>query len=269
MKQWIRLGLCTALLAAALACTALAAEEGSVYGTGGVSWDGTKCTVTCDGLTNGNQYVLLMVEDPSSINDEGVMYIDQAAAVDGAVTFEDFIPKDLPGDGQTWTALLGGEFNGETSPKQIGTLTFGYGATIAVPEVDVSFSGTRTAPELTLSNGAGEELTFTLGSDGNYTVSGVTDGTYTLTVSKRSHLTYTREIVVSNAAVVGGIPEIKLLAGDVNSDDFINSMDISAVLQVYLESGLQNAAPDINEDGNVNSMDISSVLTNYLKNYND
>ena len=267
MKKWIRLGLCTAVLAAALACTALAAD-GAVYGTGAVSYDGAKCSVTySEGLTDGNQYVLLLVTDPDSINDEGVMYIDQAAAAGGQVSFAGFIPKDWPTDGQTWTALLGGEFTDGASPKTIGTLTFGYGATISVPEVDVSFAGSRTAPKLTLSNGADQTLTFTLGSDGNYTVSGVTDGTYTLTVSKKSHLTYTREIVVSNAAVVGGISEIKLLAGDVNSDDYINSLDVSIVLQDYLKPNMEDAASNINEDNSVNSLDISAVLGNYLKQY--
>ena len=267
MKQWIRLGLCTALLAAALACTALAAE-GAVYGTGAVSYEGEKCSVTySEGLTDENQYVLLLVTNPQSINDEGVMYIDQAAAAGGKVAFEDFIPKELPGDGDTWTVLLGGEFTSGNSPKTIGTLTYGYGATITVPEVDVSFSGTRTEPELTLSNGAGQEFTFTQGSDGNYTVSGVTDGTYTLTVSKKSHLTYTREIVVSNAAVVGGIPEIKLLAGDVNSDDFINASDISDVLADYLQPGKEDALTNIDENEFVNATDLSAVLGNYLKQY--
>ena len=190
MKQWIRLGLCTALLAAALACTALAAEEGSVYGTGGVSWDGTKCTVTCDGLTNGNQYVLLMVKDPSSINDEGVMYIDQAAAAGGKVSFEGFIPKDWPTDGQTWTALLGGEFTDGASPKTIGTLTFGEGVPVS-GKVTLQGRASHAGATVALSGADGASFTAQTGTDGSYTFASVAPGTYTMTITMPGYLSHT------------------------------------------------------------------------------
>ena len=262
MKQWIRLGLCTALLAAALACTALAAEgEGSVYGTGGVSWDGTKCTVTCtDGLTNGNQYVLLMVKDPDSINDEGVMYIDQAAAVDGAVTFEDFIPKDLPGDGQTWTALLGGEFSGETSPKEIGTLTFGYGLPV---NGTVTLQGRTNYTGATVALTGESSFTATTGADGAYTFSSVAPGTYTMTITMPGYLSHTINGLEVNGPVTVDMKE--LLGGDVNTSDgdtYINVDDMNAVLQYYGKLSPYTGM-DINGDGYINVDEMSIVLSNY------
>ena len=258
MKQWIRLGLCTALLAAALACTALAAEgEGSVYGTGGVSWDGTKCTVTCDGLTNGNQYVLLMVKDPSSINDEGVMYIDQAAAADGAVTFEDFIPKDLPGDGQTWTALLGGEFNGETSPKEIGTLTFGYGLPV---NGTVTLEGRTNYTGATVTLTGESSFTTATGADGAYTFASVAPGTYTMTITMPGYLSHTINSLAVNEPVTVAAKE--LLGGDISADGQVTIDDLNMLVRVYGEEAGGNAA-DINGNNQVEVSDLSLVLWNY------
>ena len=263
MKQWTRLGLCTALLAAALACTALAAEgEGSVYGTGGVSWDGTKCTVTCtDGLTNGNQYVLLMVKDPDSINDEGVMYIDQAAAVDGAVTFEDFIPKDLPGDGQTWTALLGGEFSGETSPKEIGTLTFGYGLPV---NGTVTLQGRTNYTGATVTLTGESSFTAATGADGAYSFSSVAPGTYTMTITMPGYLSHTiNDLAVSGAVTV---PDKSLLGGDVNKvgDGYINADDLSVILEYFTQEAPYPGA-DVNGDSYINAEELSLILNNFTK----
>ena len=271
MRRWLRLGLCLGLLTVALTCSALAATpEYTKDKDGTVNYANGKYTASYTGVTSGNQYALLVVKatkdgDAEPINDDTLMYIDQKEAESETISF-DFIPKSTP----DCVVLLGGVFDGGTggtvnSPVTLGTL-IGQGATIEVPKANVTFAGT-TSPTLALADEAGQEYSFTLGSDGAYSVSGVIDGTYTLTVSKKSHLTYTLKITVENGEVTGGIPAVQLLAGDVNDDNYINSSDISIVLQDYLKPNMENAASNINEDGFVNSLDISAVLGNYLKKY--
>ena len=263
MKKWIRLGLCTAVLAAALACTALAADEadGAVYGTGAVSYDGAKCSVTySEGLTDGNQYVLLLVTNPQRINDEGVMYIDQAAAAGGQVSFEGFIPREWPGDGQTWTALLGGEFEDDISPKTIGTLTFGEG---------VPVSGTVELEKRTNQAGATVVLTgessfsATTGDSGAYSFSSVAPGTYTMTITMPGYLSHTINGLNVNGPIT--VSSKTLYAGNINANGEINIYDLNGLLGEYnrVSSEITNPTTDLNDTGEVNIYDLTILLANY------
>lgn len=260
MKKWIRLGLCTAVLAAALACTALAAE-GAVYGTGAVSYDGAKCSVTySEGLTDGNQYVLLLVTDPNSINDEGVMYIDQAAAADGKVSFAGFIPREWPTDGQTWTALLGGEFTDSTSPKTIGTLTFGEGVPVS-GKVSLQGRSNHAGATVALSSADGASFTAQTGTDGSYTFASVAPGTYTMTITMPGYLSHTINGLEVNGPVTVEVKD--LLGGDINDNTQVEFNDLSALLNVYLDTVDSNE--DLNGNTQVEFSDLSILLSNYLK----
>ena len=259
MKKWIRLGLCTAVLAAALACTALAAD-GAVYGTGAVSYDGAKCSVTySEGLTDGNQYVLLLVTDPDSINDEGVMYIDQAAAAGGQVSFAGFIPKDWPTDGQTWTALLGGEFTDGASPKTIGTLTFGEGVPVS-GKVSLQGRSSHAGATVALSSADGASFTAQTGTDGSYTFASVAPGTYTMTITMPGYLSHTINSLAVNEPVTVAAKE--LLGGDISADGQVTIDDLNMLVRVYGEEAGGNAA-DINGNNQVEVSDLSLVLWNY------
>ena len=258
MKKWIRLGLCTAVLAAALACTALAAD-GAVYGTGAVSYDGAKCSVTySEGLTDGNQYVLLLVTDPNSINDEGVMYIDQAAAADGKVSFAGFIPKDWPTDGQTWTALLGGEFTDGTSPKTIGTLTFGEGVPVS-GKVSLQGRSSHAGATVALSSADGASFTAQTGTDGSYTFASVAPGTYTMTITMPGYLSHTINGLEVNGPVTVEVKD--LLGGDIVSDGQVTILDLSKLLAEYGSASSPDS--DINGDGQSTILDLSTLLGNY------
>ena len=262
MKKWIRLGLCTAVLAAALACTALAADgaDGAVYGTGAVSYDGAKCSVTySEGLTDGNQYVLLLVTNPQRINDEGVMYIDQAAAAGGQVSFEGFIPREWPGDGQTWTALLGGEFEDDISPKTIGTLTFGEGVPVS-GKVSLQGRSSHAGAAVALNGADGASFTAQTGTDGSYTFASVAPGIYTMTITMPGYLSHTINSLEVNGPVTVEVKE--LLGGDVNDDEQVTIDDLNALIRVYGTTAAGNNA-DINGNNQVEVSDLSLMLWNY------
>lgn len=110
-KNTLKLVLCLALAAVLLMCTALAADGPSVAGDVTVDTTTGKLTVTVSGLSEG-QYALLQVktdltaddaatllanaktaQNPYTVGEETILYIDQAAAASGTVTFADFQPK--------------------------------------------------------------------------------------------------------------------------------------------------------------------------------
>ena len=262
MKKWIRLGLCTALMAAALACTALAAE-GAVYGTGGVSWDGAaeNCSATySDGIVDGNQYVLLMVKDyDQGINDERVMYIDQTAAAGGKVAFEDFIPKELPGDGDTWTVLLGGEFTSGNSPKTIGTLTYGEGLPVS-GKVTLQGRTDHTGATVALSGTDGASFTAQTGTDGAYTFASVAPGAYTMTITMPGYLSHTINGLAVSGAVT--VPDKSLLGGDINGNSQVEGQDLADLLGAYMS---ETESADLNGNGQVEGQDLSILLSNYME----
>ena len=236
------------------------AADGAVYGTGAVSYDGAKCSVTySEGLTDGNQYVLLLVTDPNSINDEGVMYIDQAAAAEGQVSFEGFIPKDWPTDGQTWTALLGGEFTDGTSPKTIGTLTFGEGVPVS-GKVSLQGRSSHAGATVALSGADGASFTAQTGTDGSYTFASVAPGTYTMTITMPGYLSHTINGLEVNGPVTVEVKE--LLGGDVNDDEQVTIDDLNALIRVYGTTAAGNNA-DINGNNQVEVSDLSLMLWNY------
>jgi len=55
----------------------------------------------------------------------------------------------------------------------------------------------------------------------------------------------------------------ELIAGDIQSEDKINSFDIVRILKVYGVSGIQVA--DLVKDGRVSAPDIALLILNYLK----
>lgn len=261
MKKLIRLGLVLGVLTAALTCSALAA--GTVYGTGSVSYADGKCSVTySEGVKDGQQYALLMVTNPGSINDESVMYIDQVAAKDGKVTFENFIPKVLPeSEQQTWTVLLGGEFTGGGSPKTIGTLTYGEGVPLS-GKVELQGRSDHSGATVTLT-GDGGSRTATTVADGSFSIAGVAPGTYTLKITMPGYLSYT----INSLEVVGStsVEKKTLLAGDVNGSGEANIYDLTELLGEFNRVGdeIVNSANDLNGSNEINVYDLTLLLANF------
>ena len=132
MKMFKRL--CAGLLAGMLMVSSAAAADAAVLQDDrpAVDSDG-QYTVTFENaaLINGNEYVLLIAKTAEVLPEAGkspdtfkapaidettLTYIDQTTAAGGKVMFTDFIPKSVPNS----VILLGGEFNGKTSPIIIG-----------------------------------------------------------------------------------------------------------------------------------------------------
>ena len=81
-----------------------------------------KFSVEVSGLTNGEQYLLLAVKDNANgaLTGDSIVYIDQAAAVDGKVSFTAY-PSALPKG--TYTVYLTGGGRTITNGAKVGSFT--------------------------------------------------------------------------------------------------------------------------------------------------
>lgn len=272
MRTCIRLVLCAAALTALLTGAALAAEGTA---TEGYTTAKENCTVTYDenagtytasynGAQDGKQYALLVVKydgaDTShyTISKDTIMYIDQAEAENNTVSFK-FIPRSTP----DCVVLLGGTFDGATSPLVLGTLT-AQGVTVS-GSVTLQGRSDYSGATVTLTSESGI-YSGTTGSDGSYTISGVPEGTYQLQITMPGYLSYVKEGLEVDATP---ITTPTLLGGDVNAtpDGNINGQDLAIILENFLKTAREGV--DINGDERINGVDLSIVLTNFLKKYTD
>jgi len=102
--------------------------------------------------------------------------------------------------------------------------------------------------------------------DGTFDFDTVEQGNYDLTVKQAGCLTYTvKGITVGEGDVL--LPEIELVAGDVNGDDMINIMDIGAFRENFgmAEEEITNVLTDVNNDGMVNIIDMGIFRRNFGK----
>jgi hypothetical protein len=123
----------------------------------------------------------------------------------------------------------------------------------------------------TLAKAISLQDTVTFSSDGTatYSTTKLNPGTYNIGLKGEAHLTRViRGISVTNGPVpvsldytFGGTTE--LIAGDIQSEDKINSFDIVRILKVYGFVGTQVA--DLVKDGRVSAPDIALLIMNYLK----
>ena len=130
MKRLIHSLLAAAVLVSAMTCTAFAGDysadqndSNDFVGTIVTNDEGKSYTVSYDGATDGNQYVVLVVKkDADGTYDASkaanILYINQAAAADGKITFSNVIPMTSANA----VVLLGGVFDGEESPVILGEL---------------------------------------------------------------------------------------------------------------------------------------------------
>ena len=263
MKKLIRLGLCLGVLTAALTCSALAATEGYTTDSAGtVDYAGGKYTASYTEATSGNQYVILVVKGSASdysISENTIMYIDQKAAESGTISF-DFIPKSTP----DCVVLLGGEFSDGQSPKVLGTL-IGQGVTV---NGTVKYQGNTSTATVALKDKESDEILYTTNTDNNgaYSFESVAIGDYNLYVTKKSYLTYTRSVSITDTTVLDEV-DMMLLAGDINESGKVNNEDLAIIVRNF--NG-DDTSSDINGTGKVNSEDLSALLSSFnAENYVD
>jgi hypothetical protein len=99
-------------------------------------------------------------------------------------------------------------------------------------------------------------------SDGSFRLEGVPAGRQLVLAEMVGYLEHSVADVEVRAGQVSSIPDIQLLAGDINGDDTVNLFDLVAVGSRYGQRG--PAYPeDLNGDGEVNLFDLVLVGSNY------
>ena len=249
--KFLRMALCALGFAAVLCGGAFAAETYNQDALGAYTVDYTGKA--------GGYYAILVVdgvyEDGKmpTITEDSIIYISQETAdAEGKVSFADFKTKNdhdgtvyIGGSGLDSAVLLGYVKAPTTGSKVSGSVT--------------SDSGSPVESNVTLTSTTDSSKTFTVTTtDGAYEIT-VPNDTYKFVVTKKAHLSYTKnELAVSENVV----KDVELKGGDVTLDDTINIRDITALIAVY---NTDDATADVNGSGTVDIRDLTVLLGNYGK----
>lgn len=250
--KFLRKALCALAFAAVLCGGAFAAENYNQGASGAYTVDYTGKA--------GEYYAILVVdgiyEDGKmpAITEDSIIYISQETAdAEGKVSFADFKTKNdhdgtvyIGGSDLDSAVLLGYVKAPTTGSKVSGSVT--------------SDSGSPVESSVTLTSTTDSSKTFTATTkDGTYEIT-VPNDTYKFVVTKKAHLSYTKnELAVSEDVV----KDVKLVGGDTNADGTINYRDLNSVIVEYNTAG---ETADINGDGTVNYRDLNVIITNYNAN---
>ena len=117
-----------------------------------------KFSVEVSGLTNGEQYLLLAVKDNANgaLTGDSIVYIDQAAAADGKVSFTAY-PSALPKG--TYTVYLTGGGRTISNGAAVGSFTSYQSYTLGDVNGDTRITVTDALFALQISAGVGESWT--------------------------------------------------------------------------------------------------------------
>ena len=110
----------------------------------------------------------------------------------------------------------------------------------------------------------GEGIQVEVKEDGSFVING--SGTFNVVITKPGCLTFTvKDVTTADGAVT--LPEVELVAGDVNGDDKINISDMGAFRQEFGKVGenIANTLTDVNGDGKVNIADMGIFRQNFGK----
>lgn len=288
MKHLLRLGLCLGVLTAALAGSALAATPGYTVDQDGTvnyydyGWN-RYFTVECtqEEIIDGESYAILFVAaelDPEThqvksytVNEDTIMYINQATASGGRFYLEGVKPRSMPDS----VVLLGGKFSDGQSPKVLGTV-IGHGVTVS-GSVTSYHPGKPVTVELYQEGSTSDPIAFTqipaaTGSGQvtqEFELTGVPAGRYDLKVTKEGHTVYWVTGVQADMDVALKTP-IVLPAGDVDGDGTVNILDANETLRsdTYNKAidEAQVKLADTDGDGSVNILDVNVILSS--DNYN-
>ena len=103
----------------------------------------------------------------------------------------------------------------------------------------------------------------TTASDGGFTISGIVAGTYTISASFATYLDSERTGVVITTGNTTSVPEVTLLAGDIDDNCVINIFDLVALGSQYGTSPPGDPRADYNQDGQLNIFDLVLLAGNY------
>ena len=131
--------------------------------------------------------------------------------------------------------------------------------------------GSKTEPTVsgTVSNGSGASIEINgesvqVNEDGSFEIPA--EGTFDVAIKKGGCLTYTIKGVSAENGNVE-LPEVVLVAGDVNEDGKINIQDMGTFRAEFGKTGdaIGNDYTDVNEDGKVNIQDMGTFRANFGK----
>lgn len=265
MKVFKRL--CAGLIAGMLMISSVAAADvidNTHYAADGETGKYT-VTVTDEAIKDGNQYVLLIAKGVvdggviPEINTDTLTYINQTVADDNTVTFKDFIPKSVPNS----VVLLGGEFNGKTSPVIIGYID----AAGVLVTGSVAFQTSNVGATIKIYDALGNEVVSgETTTEGAFSIEGVPTGEeFSLVVSKPGYCTYTLSNMTIEDAMELSEISIVNLAGDLDGDGYVNGYDLTNLLSDFNKGGsdIGMETADLDGDGYVNGYDLTYMLSSF------
>jgi len=100
-------------------------------------------------------------------------------------------------------------------------------------------------------------------TDSAYTLTARPGGGYTMVVKKPGYLSYTIKNLTLTADQDIKTIDIQQLAGDIDGDGYINSVDLTCLLSEYGRAPIIYPNADIDGDGMVNSVDLTCLLAGY------
>jgi hypothetical protein len=143
-----------------------------------------------------------------------------------------------------------------TTPTQIPSATF-----TQVPDDAINGQVLASKPVTIDVFDAGNQLvgTATANEDGTFTFD-VPDGVYTVFASASGFLRAQASVTITNGNPTT-LPDITLLAGDLDSNDVIDQFDAMTIGMGY--NTATPAAADLNDDGTINVLDLELLAQNY------
>lgn len=189
-------------------------------------------------------------------------YIDQTTAVadgtKGKVVFEDFIPKAVPDS----VVLLGGVFNGKTSPIVIGYID----AKGVFVSIDISVSGPASdfilsGVQVKLFDDKAAEVQTAAKDADSYLASSVAAGTYYVKPVKKYCVSVPVKVVVGEEDVDS--IENQIVPGDVDESGSITLLDLNNILIDYNKVDSYVESSDIDGSGSVTILDLNYILANF------
>ena len=257
MKKMMSILLATAL-SAALAVPAFAAAPTTTKANGADKWT----TAGSNAAYAGDMMTIVAYEsDALGIDLDSIQYIDQTTADEnGAYSFTDYIPKNLPTT-VDYKVLVGGE--SIPTPLDAGLIEAPKTTTVVV-------SGTVTMgnnlAEATVKAYTADQTATLIDSattvGGAYTLDLEPGVAYNLEFTRDGYLKHTLKNVTVAAA--GSIGAVKPVAGDLDGNSVINTSDLSSIIGAFKatpeDQTKYSALVDIDGNAVVNTSDLSSVI---------